>query len=204
MKITIVSGSQRKNGQSLKVARYIESRLTELALCDETFLFSLSENPLPLWEEAIWDNDPTWQACLKPIADELVQSDGFIVISPEYHGMAPAGLKNFFLCFGRNQLAHKPALLVGVSSADGGAYPLAELRMSSYKNSRICYMPEQIIVRHVESVLNADPAENNKDADAYFRDRIDWTLKQLKQYAIALKQVRASGITDMSDYGNGM
>ena len=65
-------------------------------------------------------------------------------------------------------------------------------------------MPEQIIVRHVESVLNTDPAENNQDADTYFRDRIDWTLKQLKQYAIALKQVRESGVTDMSNYGNGM
>ena len=67
--------------------------------------------------------------------------------------MVPAGLKNFFLCFGRNELAHKPGLIVGVSSADGGVYPVAELRMSSYKNSRICYIPEQLIVRNVESVL---------------------------------------------------
>ncbi len=204
MKISIISGSHRKQGQSLKVARYIETRLIELGLCDSTYLFSLSEHPLPLWDEGIWNNDPKWQARLSPIAEELTESDGFIVIAPEYHGMVPAGLKNFFLCFGRNQLAHKPALIVGVSSADGGAYPVAELRMSSYKNSRICYMPEQIIVRHVESVLNADPAENNQDTDAYFRDRIDWTLKQLQQYAIALQQVRQSGVTDMTKYANGM
>ena len=204
MKFTVVSGSHRKHGQSLKVARYIESRLLEKSLCDEVHLLSLSENPLPLWEEAIWDQDPEWQARLEPIAKELKQSDGLIIVAPEYHGMAPAGLKNFFLCFGRNQLAHKPALLVGVSSADGGAYPLAELRMSSYKNSRICYLPEQLIVRHVEAVLNQNPEDNDADADAYFRDRIDWVLPQLQQYAIALKQVRDSGVTDMSVYGNGM
>jgi NAD(P)H-dependent FMN reductase len=204
MKITIVSGSHRKDAQSLKVARYIESRLLEQSLCEEVFLFSLSDNPLPLWEEAIWDKDPDWQSRLRPIADELKHSDGFVIIAPEYHGMAPAGLKNFFLCFGRNELAHKPGLIVGVSSADGGACPVAELRMSSYKNSRICYIPEQLIVRNVESVLNKDPVDNNEAADAYFRDRIDWVLRQLEQYAVALKQVRDSGATDMSVYRNGM
>jgi NAD(P)H-dependent FMN reductase len=204
MKISIVSGSHRKEGQSLKVAHYIEARLLEQGLCDDVYALSLSDNPLPLWEEAIWDKDPVWQSRLKPISDQLKQSDGFVIIAPEYHGMVPAGLKNFFLCFGRNELAHKPGLIVGVSSADGGAYPVAELRMSSYKNSRICYLPEQLIIRHVETVLNPEPENNNQDADAYFRGRIDWVLRQLQQYATALKQVRESGVTDMSKYGNGM
>ena len=204
MKMTIVSGSHRKQGQSLKVAKHIEARLLALGLCDETYLLSLSENPIPLWDEAIWDQDPKWKKQLDPIAAELSQSDGFVIISPEYHGMAAAGLKNFFLCFGRLQLAHKPAMLVGVSSADGGAYPIAELRMSSYKNSRICYMPEQLIIRHVEGVLNEKVDPDPDSADAYFRDRIDWALKQLPEYAKALASVRKSGVTDMSVYGNGM
>ena len=45
----------------------------------------------------------------------------------------PAGLKNFFLLFGQNELGQKPALMVTVSSGDGGAYLVAELRMSTYK-----------------------------------------------------------------------
>ena len=157
-----------------------------------------------MWEESIWDDDPAWKVRLDPVARELKQSDGFVVIAPEYQGMVPAGLKNFFLCFGRNELAHKPGLLVGVSSADGGAYPVAELRMSSYKNSRICYLPEHLIVRNVEKVLNEDPRDNDPGADPYFRERIDWVLHQLQQYAIALRQVRESGVTDMSVYRNGM
>lgn len=204
MKFSIVSGSHRRDGQSLKVARFLESVLIQQGLCDSVYLCSLSDNPLPLWEEAIWDNDPDWQARLDPVAAELRESDALIIVAPEYHGMVPAGLKNFFLCFGRNELAHKPALIVGVSSADGGAYPVAELRMSSYKNSRICYLPEHLIIRNVESVLNPEAADNNPDADSYFRDRSLWVLRQLQQYALALKQVRASGVTDMSVYRNGM
>lgn len=203
MKISIVSGSHRKDGQSLKVAKYIESRLLELSLCDETFLLSLGDNPIPLWEEAIWRADTQWQSLLEPVSKALVESQALIVIAPEYHGMAPPGLKNFFMCFGKNELAHKPGLIVAVSAGAGGAYPVAELRMSSYKNSRICYLPEHIIVRNVESVLNENPDEEDS-ADAYFRDRIDWTLKQLHQYAIALNTVRSSGVVDMSEFGNGM
>jgi hypothetical protein len=105
---------------------------------------------------------------------------------------------------GGGELAHKPALIVTVSSGDGGAYPVAELRMSSYKNNRICYIPEQIIVRNVESVLNDDPEKNNPSADSYFRERTGYALAILKEYAHALTQVRASGATDLSKFKNGM
>ncbi len=204
MKISIISGSHRKASQSEKVARFIRRTLEEKKLCDSTWLFSLAANPLPLWDESIWEADPDWQQLLGPLSAELAGSDGFVVVSPEWHGQVPAGLKNFFLMWGKGELAHKPALIVTVSSADGGAYPVAELRMSSYKNNRICYIPEQIIVRNVESVLNEDPDQNNPDADAYFRARIAYALAILKEYALALGQVRASGATDLSQFKNGM
>ena len=204
MKISIISGSHRHSSQSFKVATVIERTLKEQGLCDTTFLFNLAGNPIPLWDEGIWDGDMEWKARLDPISKELSESDAFVVVSPEWHGQVPAGLKNFFLLWGKGELAHKPALIVTVSSADGGAYPVAELRMSSYKNNRICYIPEQVIVRNVEKVLNEDSALNNADADAYFRGRIAYALRILKEYATALRQVRASGATDRSVYKNGM
>jgi len=204
MKITIISGSHRKVSQSEKVARFIQRTLEEQKLCENAWLFSLAANPLPLWDESIWEADPAWERRLAPISAELASSDAFVVISPEWHGQVPSGLKNFFLMWGKGELAHKPALIVTVSSADGGAYPVAELRMSSYKNNRICYIPEQVIVRNVESVLNDDPAQNNADADSYFRERIAYALNILKEYALALGQVRASGAADLSKFKNGM
>ncbi|MCW8855258.1 MAG: NAD(P)H-dependent oxidoreductase, partial [Gammaproteobacteria bacterium] len=152
----------------------------------------------------VWDGDPKWDELLPSIREDLSSSDGFVIISPEYHGQVPAGLKNFFLLFGKNELGHKPAMIVTVSSADGGSYPVAELRMSSYKNSRICYIPEHVIVRHVEKVLNEKPEDNDASADGYFRERIEWSLNILKEYAVALKQVRDSGVTATDKFGNGM
>ena len=204
MKISIMSGSHRVNSQSEKVSRYIQHTLEEQKLCDETWLYLLAGNPLPLWDESIWESDPDWAIRLGPVSEQLADSDGFVIVSPEWHGQVPAGLKNFFLMWGKGELAHKPALIVTVSSADGGAYPVAELRMSSYKNNRLCFIPEQIIVRHVESVLNADEEKNNADADRYFRERIPYALGVLREYALALDSVRASGAASLQVFKNGM
>lgn len=204
MKITIISGSHRDPSQSMKVAEHVKETLLAADYCDEAEIFSLAGNPLPLWDQRIWEGDPDWKETLKPMQTLFRSSDAFVVISPEWHGQVPAGLKNLFLLCSKAEVGHKPALIVTVSSGDGGAYPVAELRMSSYKNNRLCYIPEQVIVRNVERVLNSDPAENNPDADGYFRERIEWALEMLSHYATALTQVRNSGITDHKKFGNGM
>ena len=204
MKITIVSGSHRQNSQSTKIAKAIKSALKTLKECDEASIFNLADNPLPLWEEGIWKAEKKWKSLLDPISEKLAYSDAFIIISPEWHGMVPAGLKNFFLMWGKGELAHKPALIVTVSSGDGGSYPIAELRMSSYKNNRICFLPEHLIIRNVESVFNDNEIDNNSSSQEYFENRLDYCLKQLLTYGNAFKQIRESDTVSIKKYGSGM
>ncbi len=204
MKIAIISGSHRENSQSFKVAKHIEKTLTKDD-CD-TWVYSLEGNPLPLWDEGVWNAEQKWLDILNPLREELVDCDALVIITPEWHGQVPAGLKNFFLLFGKNELADKPALIVSISSGIGGSYPVAELRMSSYKNSRICYIPEHVIIREVESILNSDESgiENDERSDSYIRERLQWSLDILKGYSKALKEVRDSGVTQTDKFGNGM
>jgi NAD(P)H-dependent FMN reductase len=205
MKIGIISGSHRPPSQSGKVARYIETALQQQGLCDETWLYDLGGNPLPLWDEGVWEGSAQWQEILTPLSDELKSCDAFVIVSPEWHGMAPAGLKNFFLMWtAGGEVAHKPALIVTVSVADGGSFPVAELRMSSYKNSRICYLPEHLIIRYVDTVFNDDPAQNKPSAQEYFEDRLTYCLEILREYALAFRQIRASGKTSLQKYTSGM
>lgn len=204
MKISIISGSHRNPSQSEKVARYLEQTLSNDFDDIEPWVYTLADNPLPLWDQSLWENNEEWNQRLAPIKQQLSESDGFIIISPEWHGQVPAGLKNFFLMFSRFEMGHKPALIVSVSSGDGGAYPVAELRMSSYKNNRICYIPEQLILRNIEKILNQNAADNDESADSYFRERISWTLGILRGYAAALKLMRESTAIHHDKFGNGM
>jgi len=204
MKISIISGSHRSPSQSEKVARHIEKTLDAEFDDIDPLVYTLANNPLPLWDQSIWDDDEEWKQRLAPLQQQLSDSDAFVIIAPEWHGQVPAGLKNFFLMFNRFQVGHKPALIVTVSSADGGAYPVAELRMSSYKNNRICYIPEHVILRNVESILNENAEDNNSDADGYFRERISWALGLLRGYAVALKGMRETTEIHHDKFGNGM
>ncbi len=204
MKITIISGSHRNPSQSEKVANYISHTFNAEHNDIESHVYTLADNPLPLWDQSLWEDNEEWNQRLAPLRKQLSESDGFVIISPEWHGQVPAGLKNFFLMFNRFELGHKPALIVTVSSADGGAYPVAELRMSSYKNNRICYIPEQLVLRNVENILNENDADNNPETDSYFKERISWTLGILKGYAVALKSMRENIEIHHDKFGNGM
>ena len=93
MQFTIISGSHRHNSQSEKVANYVQSALAERGI--QAGIFSLAGNPLPLWDESIWSGNPEWSERLTPLAAQLVASDGFVIITPEWHGQVPAGLKIF-------------------------------------------------------------------------------------------------------------
>ena len=202
MKYFILSGSHRPNSQSVKVARYIEATIQRELDGATTYLLELAHANLPFWDEGMWSGAPKWKQVWGPIATELRSSAALVVVSPEWSGMVPAMVKNFFLLAGNAELAHKPGLIVGVSSTRGGAYPVAELRASSYKNNHLCYIPEHIIVRDAGQVLgDGEPAS---DADVYLRKRIAYAVRVLAAYASALIGVRESGVIDTKTYAFGM
>ena len=202
MNIGIIIGSHRKDSQSAKVGRFLSTLLTTQFGAD-TWTRDLGADPLPLWDEEIWSDGPQWEP-LKLLSAQLTQSDGLIVVAPEWHGMAPAAIKNFFLCIGMPELAHKPAVACAVSAGEGGAYVIAELRMSSYKNNRLCWLPEHLIARSVKAICNADTTLNDADLQAAFGMRAHYALTLLLAYAKALKPIREDTQIDHSQFMNGM
>ena len=66
MKISIISGSHRNPSQSEKVARHIEKTLQQEHGV-ETWLYTLADNPLPLWDQSLWEDNPEWNQRLAPI-----------------------------------------------------------------------------------------------------------------------------------------
>lgn len=203
LSIAIISGSHRPQAESLKVARYLQGWIEKNLKTAQSEIISLSDNPFPFWDEGMWNDDPEWKKIWGPTSQKLKKADAFVIISPEWSGMVPAGLKNFFLLCGQGELSHKPGFIVTVSAGMGGTYPVAELRMSSYKNTRICYIPEHVIVRKVGDVLN-DAEKTSSNEDEYLRKRLAYGLNLLMEYGEALKKVRESGVINAKEFPNGM
>lgn len=197
MKITIVSGSQRSNSQSLSVAHYLTS------LCSTSFdtvnILDLHELNLPFWNEGVWQNTEEWQQWT-PIANLLKQSDAVVLITPEWHGMATPVLKNFLLLTTDEELAHKPVLLVSVSASVNGVYPISELRMTGNKNNHACFLPDHLIFRNVEQLLTT----NHQCTDSQMHQRSQYTIDLLASYAQALAPVHRDMVTTGKPFRYGM
>lgn len=202
MKYGIIIGSHRVKSQSAKVAEFARQSLLKIDGSASFYTLDLSTKPLPLWDEGVWNGEASWQKVWGPISAELRSCDAFVVVSPEYNGMAPAALKNFFLLAGKDEMGHKPGLIVAVSSSRGGAYPVVELRTSSYKNCRLNWIPDHMIVRNAEQVLNGDASQS--DDDTFTRDRLQYCLRLLQEYGKALRLVRESGVIDYVRHPNGL
>jgi NAD(P)H-dependent FMN reductase len=200
MRIAIISGSHRRNSESDRVAGYLHKIFESRKVSSE--IISLAGNPLPFWDEGVWSGADVWKEKWHPIAEKLRSAHGFVVISPEWAGMVPPALKNFFLLCSTEEVGHKPALIVSVSSGVGGSYPVAELRNSSYKNNRIVYLPEHVIVRDVTSMLKGDSPSSKFDEDT--RNRLEYGVTLLEAYAKALAHVRESGVINHKDFPYGL
>tara|TARA_B110000008_G_scaffold83579_1_gene85398 strand:- start:82 stop:681 length:600 start_codon:yes stop_codon:yes gene_type:complete len=199
MKISIISASHRTNSQSKRISDFLHNNLLNNKSSLEMFSLDLADASLPLWSPEKKNGKGVWGQTWGSISNKLIQSDGFIFVVPEYGGMATPAAKNFFLLCGNGELSHKPGLIVSVSSGNGGAYPITELRSSSYKNTHIMWIPENIIIRNAEEF---NPGNHGENIPEWLDNRIDYVLKLLLVYASNMKPIRE--LINRKDFGNGM
>jgi hypothetical protein len=120
--------------------------------------------------------------------------------------MVPPALKNFLLLCSNKELAHKPGLIIGVTSGVSGTYPVAELHVSGTKNNHLCWIPDHCIIRKVEEVLNTSPgaAVEPKSSEDITRKRLNQSVGALLAYGRAFRGIRESSEITQAEFPNGM
>ncbi|RKF14503.1 NADPH-dependent oxidoreductase [Alginatibacterium sediminis] len=199
MKVLVVSSSQRPDSQSAKVAQFIASSASQFETVEHIDLQGLKLN--------YWDGDDDSPAnqddvVWRDIHHASVAADAFILITPEWGGMATPILKSYLMRLNSEDVAHKPALLISVVNGVSGAYPIAELRMNAFRNNKIVPIPDHMIIREVELVLNHRKPENSRDHR--LRTRISFSLNSLFDYAFALKNMGKQREQQPHQYRYGM
>lgn len=197
MKITIISGSSRKQSQSIKVANFMKALLENKEV--EASVLDLQELNLPPY-----DPDNTDVDGVDELKKTLEASDGFVLISPEWNGMMNHRIISFFHYIGLS-MADKPVMLAGVSSSyHGGHYPVEQMRILGVKNKHFVVIPEHLVIKDVKNVMNSTILDDGNESDVYIKKRAYYALKTLIEYSKALKSVRVSGVVDYDTYPNGM
>ena len=208
MHITIVSGSHRPNGESHRIAGWFKQELENQG--HQVYHLNLAETELPYWDQGLWGQDglkEKWGDIWQPIAKQLQQTEAVVCIAPEWGGMVPPKLKNFFLLCSQAEVGHKPGMIVSVSASINGAYPVSELRAHTVKNCKLVWTPEHIIVRNVGQMFlenTADLSDETRKHDEGLRARSRFALQVLLAYASALTPMRQTGKVMDEAYPFGM
>ncbi len=201
MNLLIISASQRTESQSAKVAEYLLSSNT---LFSKVRHIELCKQRLPLWdgeETSKQQDDSDWLA----INSQLQAMDALVLITPEWGGTASPLLKNLLMMADAIDIGHKPVLLVSVVNGISGAYPIAELRMNSFSNNKLVAIPDHLIIRNVEEILNTFDESNLQQGsaitgrDTRIRHRIGYSLHTLLHYSRAMKSLRETLQTNTYD-----
>lgn len=195
MNVMVISASMRSNSQSRKVADYLTTTLqkkgTNAWTCD---LHSLG---MPLF-----DDGETEFSSKNELLAQLNDAQAYVFVSPEWNGMMSHGLINM-LHFVSHEMAHKPVMLVGVSSGRGGTYPISQMKQLGQKNNHYVISPENLIVSDVKNMLNTLEIVE-ADQDYQLKKRALYALDVLLIYAHALEQVRTSPTINFEEFGNGV
>lgn len=114
--ILVVSGTNRADSKSLKIAHFYKDTLVNQGANVE--LYSLEDLPNELLNSDMYVNKPS---DFTELIDKLINRKGkFVFIMPEYNGGYPGALKLFIDAVPPAYFSDKKAALVGVSSGLAG------------------------------------------------------------------------------------
>ncbi len=172
--IPLIVGSTRRDRQSIKVARFVFSRLQKRDQV-QTELLDLLEYNFPIMEERLHRRtDPPPR--LQEYADKIARADSLIIVTPEYNNGYPGVLKNA-LDYLLPEYERKPIGIVTVSAGGfGGMTCLAQLRLVTLGMGAFP-IPENLSVSRVQDSFREDGTPNDPAYEkraAAFLDEVLW------------------------------
>lgn len=197
MKVVIIQGSTRAESRSARIAQRLTEKLEKLGA--EPTVADLYNEPLPMYDDtprSEWDQ----------MSQKISDADAFILVVPEWNGTAGPGVMNFLTYASEDDtkpMAHRPAIIVSVSSGAGGSSPIVQLKAFGNKNNHPVFIPEHLRLRDAGKIFNQPKPEHDNETDKSMHARMEHSLKVLMAYAEKLAEIRAANIPDTSTYPTG-
>ncbi len=180
-------GSTRTGRQSIKVARWVLTRLGSEEGIGSTLLdlaaFEIAPMELRLEQMDAPPSGLAW------FADRLRRADGILMVVPEYKNGYPGVVKNALDYLEANVFDRKPIGICTVSSgALGGVHCLAQLRLVCLALGGLP-IPRKCLVGHVQEAFDETGTPRSQE----LVDRIDSLVGDLIWYADALRAASNGG-----------
>jgi len=192
MKVQIIVGSTRPGRATDRAAQWVAK--TAVSSDAEYEVVDLRDYPLSFFDEPISPQyNPDRQASpeTQKWLDKVSEADAYVIVTPEYNRSIPAILKNALdhLAF---QMAHKPITVVS-HGGNGGTQAHATLKLIIPQIQAV-NIPANVYINGMAGMVFSEDGELNDElkSNPYGpQGALEGALKQLTQYAEALKPLRS-------------
>jgi NAD(P)H-dependent FMN reductase len=181
-KIAILSSSVRTERNSNRVALYFEKYLQENNIANPEIL-DLEKYNFPIFEERLKFQKSPAPSTIE-FAEKIKNSDGIILVTPEYNGGYPASLKNAIdLLY--DEWHRKPIAIVTVSDGNfGGTQVITSLQFTLWK-MRAWTVPAMFPVPNVSESYDEKGHPKDKEATdkraSRFIAELTWCIEANKK-----------------------
>lgn len=169
--ITIISGTNRNNSNSLRVAKYYQKRLLVNGV--ESQILPLTELPINIISPDFFD-----KPCenFKPIQDIITRTQKFLFIIPEYNGSFPGALKILIdSCKFPESFGDKKCALVGIATGKYG-----NIRGVDHFTGIAHYCGMQVMPLKIH--IPAIHVELNNDGDFHLEKTLKFVTEQIEKF----------------------
>lgn len=169
--ITIISGTNRLNSNTLKVAKYYQNQLLQKGL--KTNLINLQDLPANLISSDLYGKRSVE---FEKFQEIVTQTSKFLFIIPEYNGSFPGVLKVFIdACSFPESFYDKKACLVGISSGKYG-----NIRGIDHFNGVCGYLHLNVMPLRLH--ISTIKSELNENDELFKEDTLKFTNEQMEKF----------------------
>jgi chromate reductase len=151
--ITIVSGTNRPENVTLRVALLVRELLTAMNI--ESQVLDLQKLPRDFaYKNDVFGNaDPGFSAIVQQF---VLNADRFVFVVPEYNGSFPGVCKTFIDAVWPESFQGKKAAIIGLSSGRSGNLRGLDHLTSVLHYLEVIVFPKKVTIPHVEQKLDDD------------------------------------------------
>ncbi len=152
MKIAVISGSTRRGRMTPNIAHFITKALKNHDLITEVILLDIAKYDFPVMKERLQylENPPEG---MKEFSQYLIESDGIIIVSPEYNGSFPGSLKNTLDYFYK-EYGKKPIGIVTVSAGKFSGVNMSHDLLKLILKVRAFPLPTTLMIGEVNKAVD--------------------------------------------------
>jgi NAD(P)H-dependent FMN reductase len=175
--ITIISGTNREDNNSIKISRHLAGLYGELGEAVE--LLDLRKLPAEAFLPGIYSAKP--ESLTSAFTNKVLAADGLVVVVPEYNGSFPGILKHFIdLLPFPESFNCRPVAFIGLAAGYNGALRAVEqLQMVfAYRNAHL--FNRRVFIPAVHKVLGADGSIADEDLKTRLQDQATHFIKYVQ------------------------